>query len=101
MDDDAPEEIRALVARREERRAARDFRSADELRERILSAGFELHDTPSGPVVRRASPLVRRIPPHRGRPVLDEPPPFHVPVQWVGPGWPQDAAPRLRAFPRP
>jgi len=100
MDDDAPEEIRALVARREERRAARDFRSADELRERILSAGFELDDTPFGPVVRRASPSVRRIPPHRVRPVLDEPPRFDVSVQWLVQGWPEDAARGIEAFRR-
>ena len=41
--------VRALVAERTAARARGDWTSADELREQISSAGWELRDTPEGP----------------------------------------------------
>lgn len=47
-------EILALVAAREQARAARDFARADELRARVSSRGFAIEDSPAGPLVHRA-----------------------------------------------
>ncbi len=48
-----PEEILRLVDRRQEARRARRWAEADALRDQILAAGYEVRDTPEGPVVRR------------------------------------------------
>jgi cysteinyl-tRNA synthetase len=50
-DDDA--EIEALVAQRDEARAARDFARADALRDQLSERGVELLDTPQGTRWRR------------------------------------------------
>jgi len=43
-----PEEIKALIAERERARKARDFRRADEIRDRLLREGIVLEDTKDG-----------------------------------------------------
>ncbi|HHE71923.1 MAG TPA: cysteine--tRNA ligase [Chloroflexi bacterium] len=48
-----PEEILRLVEKRQEARRARRWAEADALRDQILAAGYEVRDTPEGPVVRR------------------------------------------------
>jgi cysteinyl-tRNA synthetase len=54
-EDDAPEELQQLAAERDEARAARDFARADELRDRLTEAGWEIRDTPEGArLVRRS-----------------------------------------------
>ena len=45
---DAPPDVHALAAGRQEARAARDFARADELREQIEAAGWDVRDDPSG-----------------------------------------------------
>ena len=47
------DEIDALVARREERRAARDFAAADEIRDELEKAGIVIEDSGDGPRWRR------------------------------------------------
>ena len=59
-EDEAPEELQALVAQREEARASRDFDRADQIREQLADAGWEIRDTPDG------ARLVRAPPPERG-----------------------------------
>ena len=46
--------IDALIAERQGARAAKDFATADRIRDELLSAGIELEDTPTGPRWRRA-----------------------------------------------
>lgn len=50
-----PDEVRDLLRRREDARAARDFAEADALRDAIVAQGFELRDGPDGPEAIRAS----------------------------------------------
>lgn len=52
-----PESALALAAAREAARAARDFASADSLREQLRAAGFLVTDTPEGPVLLPAPPF--------------------------------------------
>ncbi len=51
----APTEVVALLAEREDARAARDFARADSLRDAILAHGYELRDGSDGPEMYRAS----------------------------------------------
>jgi cysteinyl-tRNA synthetase len=46
---DAPAELVALAGEREAARAARDFATADRLRDELRDAGWEVRDGPSGP----------------------------------------------------
>lgn len=50
-----PAEVMEMVRRRTEARVPSDYAQADELRDRIRSAGFEVEDLPGGPAVRRRS----------------------------------------------
>ncbi len=47
-----PEEIQELVSERQAAREERDFETADQLRDRIHEAGYEVEDTPDGPVIK-------------------------------------------------
>jgi cysteinyl-tRNA synthetase len=49
-----PDEIDALVRRRDEARAARDWAAADAARDELVAAGWVVEDTPAGTRVRRA-----------------------------------------------
>jgi cysteinyl-tRNA synthetase len=51
-----PEGAEALIARREEARAARDFATADRLRDQLAALGVEVTDTRSGPAWRLRQP---------------------------------------------
>lgn len=50
---DLPEEAKALIARREASRAARNFETADRLRGELNTLGYTLEDGPEGVVVKR------------------------------------------------
>ena len=53
--DEAPAELRRLAGERDEARAGRDFERADELRDQIAAAGWEVRDTADGgQLVRRS-----------------------------------------------
>jgi len=53
---DQPPEVTRLVAARAERRAARDWAAADQIRDRLAGLGWQVVDTPDGPRVDRAAP---------------------------------------------
>jgi cysteinyl-tRNA synthetase len=53
-EDEAPEEIRELAARREQARGDRDFAAADRLRDELADRGWEIRDTPDGARLVRA-----------------------------------------------
>ena len=50
---EVPEEVKRLVEEREKSRAAKDWRKADEIRERIRKMGWHIEDTEGGPKLRR------------------------------------------------
>jgi cysteinyl-tRNA synthetase len=50
---DLPYEVQTWVEEREAARKNKDFTKADELRAQIERAGFELADSPEGPIVKR------------------------------------------------
>ena len=52
--DEVPAEIAALAVRRDEARAAKDWGTADALRDEIAAAGFVAEDSADGTIVRRA-----------------------------------------------
>jgi hypothetical protein len=99
-----PEEVRRLVRKREQARAARDFVTADGLRERIRHAGFDVTDGPDGSVLTPAEPedasRPRRLPSSKIVSVLDEPAAFDASVHWMAERWPGDVARGLRSFER-
>ena len=51
-----PDEIMALVQRRQQARAAKRWQDADALRKQVKAAGYAIDDTPEGPRV-RSQPL--------------------------------------------
>jgi cysteinyl-tRNA synthetase len=98
---DVPDEVRALAAERAERRAARDFTTADELRDRLEQLGFRVVDVADGFRLEPVGPAA----PARSRAsdvpsVLDEPPSVDVSVHWVLEGWPDDVRRALTALRR-
>lgn len=107
---EVPEEIRRLADRREQARRARDFATADSLRDRIRDAGFDVTDTPSGPDLRSRAPptavgsarptppLVRRS--DEVESLLDQPPAFDATVQWLVEGWVEDVERGMDSFRR-
>jgi cysteinyl-tRNA synthetase len=48
-----PDDILALVAARQEARERRDWPGADALRSQLTALGWNVRDTPAGPVVER------------------------------------------------
>lgn len=50
---DIPDDIRTLVAEREQVRKERNFKRSDEIRDELRGRGFEVEDTPDGPMVKR------------------------------------------------
>lgn len=52
-DEPADERIAALLAARQAARAAKDFATADRLRDELAAEGWEIVDTPEGPQLRR------------------------------------------------
>ena len=100
---DIPREIAELAERREAARAARKFALADELRDRIARAGFDLTDTQEGTqIVARANATEPATYRHSEAvpSLLDGAPAFDASVQWVVEGWPEDVLRGIESFRR-
>ncbi len=48
---DIPEDVRTLLAKREDARLSKDFTQADRIRDEILNRGYHVEDGPNGPVL--------------------------------------------------
>ena len=99
-----PDDVRRLAGERAERRRARDFSTADRLRERIRALGFEVTDRPDGgfdltpwetPPPGPSGVRAEEVPF-----VLGEVPAADVTVQWLSEGWPEDVLRGIASFRR-
>ena len=98
---EAPRDVQALAAERADRRAAKDFPGADELRDRIAAAGWTVVDEPSGwrlePIEAardaegqvRAGDIVS---------ILDQPATADVSMHWVVEAWQDDVRRAIDSF---
>ncbi|HJS26971.1 MAG TPA: glycosyltransferase [Actinomycetota bacterium] len=99
MSDVRDDEVRALAAERERRRAEKDFAASDALRDRIAELGFTVTDTAEGPRLEPMGPSAsRRLRASDVPSVLDDPPTLDVSVHWVVEGWPEDVVRALDGF---
>ena len=55
VDEPTPQPVLALAERRQAARAERDWTQADALRDEIAAMGWQVHDTPDGPRLEKAS----------------------------------------------
>lgn len=100
---DLPDEVRALAAEREDRRRAKDFAAADELRDRVAALGYRVTDGPDGPILETigedpsGSAAVRAA---DVASVLHEPATADASLSWVAEGWHEDIRRATRAFRR-
>jgi len=50
-----PTEIKKLIKEREKARKNKNWKKADEIREKLKKKGYVLEDTPNGPVIKKSS----------------------------------------------
>jgi hypothetical protein len=98
-----PEDVRRLARRRDEARSAKDFATADALREAIREAGYEVTDTPDGPTlspVPTGEHAEAGAEPSEVVSLLDRSPTFDATVHWIVEGWREDIDRGIRSFDR-
>lgn len=100
---DVPEDIHDLAREREAARTARDFARADELRDQISAAGFDVKDTPAGPEIIRSTggkatgqAILRSS--EAVPSLLGEATTFDASVHWLVQGWPDDVLRGIESF---
>ncbi|HYX80629.1 MAG TPA: hypothetical protein VE976_08465 [Actinomycetota bacterium] len=94
-----PDEVRRLAAEREERRAAKEFAAADELRDRIAELGYRVVDGPSGSSLESIeAATLERLRPADVPSALEDVPTADASVHWVCEGWPEDIVRALEGF---
>jgi hypothetical protein len=97
-----PTDVGRMAEERVAARAARDFATADAIRERIASAGWTVVDEPDGRF--RLEPVAVNEPPVRRErsqdvvTLLDREPDADVSVHWVCEGWPEDIERAIAGF---
>lgn len=100
-DPGVPADVRALAEERAAARAAKDFASADVLRDRIAEQGWTVLDEPGGwrlAPLAAAEPVPSRIRASDVPSVLEEPSTADVSLQWVCEGWPEDIERAIASF---
>jgi cysteinyl-tRNA synthetase len=100
---EAPREVQDLAAQRAQRRAAKDFPGADELRDQIAAAGWTVVDEPEGWRLEPAAPEAPDPAPTRLRAqdvasVLEQPASADISIHWVVEGWPDDVRRAIASF---
>ena len=110
MTDEVPDEVRRLAEDRDAARRAKDYATADALRERIKEAGYEVTDAAEGPVLSPATLSLPSGSPSRSREptrplraaevvsLLDQSPAFDVSMHWLVQGWPEDVLRGIESF---
>ncbi|MGE5227077.1 MAG: glycosyltransferase [Planctomycetaceae bacterium] len=97
-----PPQVVTLAEQRAAARDAKDFASADALRDRIHALGWVVTDVPGGfalaPSEAPAEAGPRPVAAHDVASLLDEPTAYDAAVHWVCEGWPQDIDRGLAAF---
>ena len=99
---DVPRAVHDLAVERAERRAAKDFAGADELRDRIARPGMvgrrRARRLAAGADRDPAEDVRRPIRAHDVGSVLDEPATADVSIHWVVEGWPLDVRRAIDSF---
>jgi glycosyltransferase involved in cell wall biosynthesis len=102
---DVPREVQRLAAEREERRNAKDFAAADQLRARIEDLGFTIVDSPEGPHMEPIGGAAgdtgeapARILPEDVPSILEQPSTFDATVHSLLEGWPEDVRRAIEGF---
>jgi cysteinyl-tRNA synthetase len=100
---DAPKDVQDLATSRAERRAAKDYSGADELRDQISAAGWTVVDEPGGWRLEPIAPEVPEITSRRQRAkdiasVLEQPASADISIHWVVEGWPDDVRRAIASF---
>lgn len=99
---EAPRDVRDLAAERAERRAAKDFSGADDLRDRIAAKGWSVVDQPGGwrlePIEVPATGAQQPLRARDVGSVLGEPATADVSIHWVVEGWPHDVRRAIESF---
>lgn len=99
-----PPQIEALARERDAARTARDFATADAIRDRIAEQGWIVVDGPDGwrlePARESSPPPAAAVRAHDVASRLDEPPTADVSMHWVCQGWPEDIARAIDSFRR-
>ena len=101
--DDAPSGVRELAAARAAARAAKDFATADELRDRMAALGWTVVDEPGGWRLEAAEPPAAdqgagAVEPADVASLLDQPATHDVSIHWVLEGWPDDVRRAIASF---
>jgi hypothetical protein len=84
-----PEEIRQLLREREDARAARNFARADQIRDQLMAAGYEIRDTPGGAVVEKTQ-AYETVDPNGISSTLDESAELEFSLHLLYEGFPED-----------
>src|SRR5947209_15292239 len=105
MSAEAPDEVRALASERAERRSAKDYAAADDLRDRITELGWTVVDMPGGWRLEAAASdegggpdEVVRLQPKEVPSVLAAEPDRDVSLHWLVEGWPEDVKRAIASF---
>ena len=95
-----PPDVLRMAEERTAARAAKDFGTADRLRQQLADAGWIVHDAPGGSTVEpiAAEEPSGPVPAADVTSVLTRPPTVDVSLHWVCEGWPEDIRRAVGSF---